>query len=260
MAKYFRLALETALELKTQEIITNETDMNTIKTKLIAGTMTLALARTAFRLYAGDSQAERYALHSTAYTSASPSAGGFPIGQLYLGADAGLALQQDVTIKDSGGSKISFDPGTRVDVAVGYHFTDAWAAEFQTGVVYNSIDKIAGISLDSQGLSASLYEIPLMANVTYTLPVRERFSAYLGAGVGGVVGLFHGESPGETTDHTDFTFGYQGIAGIKYALNERMHVGLVYKFLGTTDHDLGSGEKSEGTRTHSVLVAFTLKF
>src|SRR6266446_6795208 len=118
MAKYFRLALETALELKTQEIITNETDMNTIKTKLIAGTMTLALARTAFRLYAGDSQAERYALHSTAYTSASPSAGGFPIGQLYLGADAGLALQQDVTIKDSGGSKISFDPGTRVDVAV----------------------------------------------------------------------------------------------------------------------------------------------
>ena len=234
--------------------------MNTIKTKLIIGIATLALAGTAFHLYAGDSQGEWYATHPTAYTSPSSSAGGFPTGRLYLGADAGLALQQEVTIKDSGGAKISFDPGARFDVAVGYHFTDAWAAEFQTGVIYNSIDKIAGISLDSQGLSANLYQIPLMANLSYTLPVRERVSAYLGAGVGGVVGVFHGEGGGESTDHTDLTFGYQGILGLKYALNDKMGLGLAYKFLGTTDHDFGSGVKSEGTRTHSVLVAFTIKF
>ena len=234
--------------------------MNTIKIKLIIGTATLALVGTAFHLYAGDSQGEWYATHPTAYTSPSSSSGGFPTGRLYLGADAGLALQQDVTIKDSGGAKISFDPGARFDVAVGYHFTDAWAAEFQAGVIYNSIDKIAGISLDSQGLSANLYEIPLMANLTYTLPVGERFSAYLGAGVGGVVGVFHGEGGGESTDHTDLTFGYQGILGLKYALHDKMGLSLAYKFLGTTDHDFGSGVKSEGTRTHSVLVAFTIKF
>src|SRR5262249_31706383 len=63
--------------------------------------------------------------------------------RFYVRGDAGVALLQDATIKHTGGAKLSFNPGGRFDVSVGYPVSEFWNAEFQTGVLYNSIDKIA---------------------------------------------------------------------------------------------------------------------
>ena len=235
----------------------NAIEITITRTTILAAIAAVALVGVPADLQGGEGAVSGLHIETAALMGPEHSA-----NKLYFGADAGLALQQDVTVKDTGGAKISFDPGLRLDVAVGYHFTEALAAEFQTGVIYNSIDKYGGVSLSSVGVSSDLYQIPLMANVIYKLPVGRTVTAYLGAGVGGVYSDFYTDvyGYGVGIHTTDFTFGYQGIAGVKYAINDRMDLGIAYKFLGTTDHDLGSGAKSDGTMTHSVLVAFTLKF
>jgi opacity protein-like surface antigen len=168
-------------------------------------------------------------------------------------------LQQDLTLKDTGGAKMTFDPGVRFDVSLGYHLTKALAADFQTGFIYNSVDRIAGTSLSDIGASADFYQIPLLLGLSYTVPIHGPIKGFLGAGLGGVISRFSGNSSGGNIDHTDFTFGYQGVAGIKYEFNDRMDVGLAYKFLGTTDHDFGSGTKSDGTMAHCIMVSFQMK-
>jgi opacity protein-like surface antigen len=177
----------------------------------------------------------------------------------YLGFDAGVALVQDLTIK-SAGFKTTFDPGLRFDIRAGYQVTEGFSVELQSGLIYNSMDQAGGISLSSIGASSDLYQIPLMVNAIYNFKLGEPFSFYLGAGLGGVVGDFQRSAFGSSSDNWDTTFGYQAMAGFKYAFDSGWELGLGYKFLGTTEHDLGSGFKSDGTKTHSVLLAFSHKF
>jgi len=186
-----------------------------------------------------------------------------PYHRFYVRGDAGVAFMQDATIKNTGGAKLSFDPGPRFDVSVGYPVSQYWHAEFQTGFIYNTIDQIAGIQLSSAGASGHLMQVPVMANFIGTLPIRGPVTAYAGAGAGGVAQLYHGESSTGTDDKTAWSFGYQALAGVNYAITARMDVGLAYKFLGTSEHDLGflaPGLESRGNYTHSVLATFTFKF
>src|SRR5438128_9608530 len=139
-------------------------------------------------------------------------------GRAYLGFDAGLGLQQDLTFRDDAGNraKASFNPGLRFDLAGGFQFNEAWGLEFQTGLIYNSVDNLSGAFLPDVGSSMDVMEIPLMVNVRYHLPLHGPFSAYVGAGVGGVETLFWLSTPGFSSEKSDLTFGYQGIVGVKY--------------------------------------------
>jgi opacity protein-like surface antigen len=98
-----------------------------------------------------------------------------------------------------------------------------------------------------------------MLDVFYTFPRSGRLQGYIGGGLGGVYGVFTGNGTGLLGFQTDFTFGYQAIAGVKYSLSERCDIGIGYKFLGTSDHDLGGGISMDGTMTHSLLAAITIK-
>ncbi len=181
-----------------------------------------------------------------------------PAGKAYMRLDAGVALQQDLTIKDSGGAKISYDTGFRFDVIGGGRFNESWSAEVEVGLIHNSVKTIGGVPLSSTGDSLDHYQIPMMVNVVYKLPFRGRFSAQVRAGIGGVYSLFWGGNIFNSS--TDLTFGYQGMLGVNYAITKRWDLGLAYKFLGTTDHDLGFGGKTDGTRSHALLAAATLNF
>jgi len=176
----------------------------------------------------------------------------------YISFDAGAAFQQDIIINEKKKKKISFDTGFRFDVAAGVPFSDSWSAEVETGVIYNSVRSIGGERLDSETGSLDLYQVPAMLNVIYKLPVHGPLTAHVGVGVGAVYSVFWAGNVFNSTE--DLTFGYQGMLGLKYAIGPRWDFGLTYKCLGTTEHDLGDGIKSDGTMTHSILAAFTLHF
>ncbi|HXR49061.1 MAG TPA: outer membrane beta-barrel protein [Candidatus Limnocylindrales bacterium] len=188
-------------------------------------------------------------------------------GKVYLSFDAGVALQQDITMSDTIGDSetITFDPGARLDCQLGYNFTKNWAAELEIGLAANQVKN--SVFLGTDFMEVDWVELPIMVNVIYTQPLGRHFSAYVGGGLGGVFSDYSNEFGGTT--ESDSTFGFQALAGIKFAINERWDIGVGYIFLGTTDHDVGPGWdsngnptefKSDGTMTHSVLLALTCKF
>jgi opacity protein-like surface antigen len=190
-----------------------------------------------------------------------------PTGKLYAGFDAGAAFQQDIRLYDTIGDSetVSMGTGVRLDCQLGYNFTPNWAAELEIGLIANDVNN--SVILGTDFMDVTFVEMPIMANVIYTRPLGRHFSAYIGGGVGGAFSSYGNEFGGTTA--SDTTFAFQGLAGLKYTINERWDLGVTYKFLGTTEHDVGPGFdsngnetefKSSGTMTHSVLLALTCKF
>jgi opacity protein-like surface antigen len=232
-----------------------------ITTTIATATTTLTLAVIPSSVRAADSQMEWRLTHPAADFSPGVEVAGSAGDQegFHLGAEAGLALMQDLTLKDTGGARMSFDPGARLDLSFGYHFTNGISYGFGAGFIYNSVDRIAGISLGDAGASADFYQFPLLVDLNYTHTIHGPIKGFFGGSMGAVIGRFSASSPGGDINHTDYTFAYQGMAGIKYELNDRMDLGLTYKFLGTTDHSFGSGIKSGGTMAHCIMVCFQMK-
>jgi len=181
--------------------------------------------------------------------------------QYYLDVDAGVSLVQDLNIK--GGNTIELNPGARIDGAFGWQFSKQFAAEFNTGLTLNSIDKIGGVAVSSYGGSADIYQIPLLVNLVYTLPMQGKINPFVGIGGGGIATIADMQTPLGNVNDTDFTFGYQGFAGVGWALSDRADIALAYKFMGSLDHNWSSGGvtlKTDAMFTHSILLSFRWKF
>jgi opacity protein-like surface antigen len=244
--------------------------MKTIKNKTLIGAAALAGTCLLPNAYA---QPNAYSYDTPARTTyAGMPAGGYrsPLeGKLYLGFDAGVALQQDVTISDSIGDseKITFDPGVRLDCMLGYQFTEHWAAELEFGLIANQVKHSYALGTDYY--SVTYFQFPVLVNGIYTLPLNKSksCSVYFGAGIGGVFSRYMDEYGDETPSES--AFAYQGLAGFRWAINPQWELGLGYKFLGTAEHDVGGGWdsngnptefKSDGTMSHSILATLTFRF
>lgn len=181
--------------------------------------------------------------------------------EFYLNVDAGASMIQDVNIK--GGNTIELNPGARIDGAFGWQFSKPLAVEFETGITLNSVDKIGGVAVSSYGGSADLYQIPMLVDLVYTPPIQGKIKPFLGVGGGGIATVADMQTPLGNLNDTDFTFGYQAIAGVRGALSKRAEIGLTYKFMGSLDHSWSSGGvalKTDAMFTHSLLLSFRWKF
>lgn len=240
--------------------------MKTSLNQIFTGAFCLAIAAPALRLHGQPYDYQYYPPPA----GARPGGYATPFnGKMYLGFDAGVALQQDITITDTIGDsdKASFDPGARLDMMVGYQFTRNWAAEFEMGLIANDVSHSYVLGTDYDRVT--YLQLPMLVNGIYTLPLNKSksCSVYFGAGVGGVFSKYTNEWGGETPG--DSAFAYQGLAGFKWAFRPRWEAGVAYKFLGTTGHDVGPGWDSngnpteftsDGTMTHSILATLTVKF
>ena len=191
------------------------------------------------------------ALNSTALAADSTNKG-------FLAFDGGVSYSQSTTFHGAdGNSRVSFDSGLRFDIRGGVEPESGLGFDLDLGVIYCPLKQNP---LLVEGGSLDLYEIPMMVDLTYTLPRFGPFRAYLGGGIGGVYGVWTGNGTSLFGFTTDITFGYQGTAGIKYQINDRCDLGVAYRFLGTTGHDLGSGISMDGTLTHSFMAVVNFKF
>lgn len=187
---------------------------------------------------------------------------GFFSDRGYLGFSGGVALQQNITLQDDEGqsAEATFNPGFHLDFTAGLETPKGWAFEFETGVIHNSFDEIGGVSLSSTGDNLQMLAVPFLFNVLIRPKISESLTACVGVRAGGVATTFYSEYGFFDTYSSDFAFGYQALAGFNYQAAENWDIGLAYKFLGTTDHDLGFGVKSGGTFTHSFLICVRFRF
>jgi opacity protein-like surface antigen len=225
--------------------------MKTTHIILLTGAVTLALAGSVSSLQAQSSSPAYYdPPYSNAPVGAAPGRYyATPLsGKVYLGFDAGAAWQQDITIRDTIGDsdKVTFDTGARLDCQLGYNFTTNWAAELEVGLIISPVKNSAFLGTDF--MEVDLVELPVMVNVIYTQPLGRHFSACAGGGVGGAFSHYENEF-GETTS-SESAFAFQGLAGIKYAIAGP----------GSDSQGNETQFKSDGTMTHSFLLALTGKF
>lgn len=198
------------------------------------------------------------------------------VGSWYIGVDGGVNFQQDAFTTFSQGlfsGEARFAPGEQVDLKVGYNLNTWSAIELGAGFVHNSISSIGADSVSD----VDFYQVPIFANIVLSRAIFQNWSVYAGGGVGGVVsqwdcGLLARSNfpfppilyPGHADSETDFLFGYQVLAGVKYDIGKRWDVTVGYKFLATPEgHDWtinGMDVKTDPTMSHSVFAALIYKF
>ena len=239
--------------------------MKTVKMRLLTGTAALAAINWAAGLQAQSFLPDFYA--APHYSGSDHAYLSSTSGKVYFGFDGGAAFQQPINLYDSIGDneKVTYGTGVRLDLEMGFNVTPNWAVELETGLIINPVKN--SFVLGTDFMNVELVEVPLMANVIYTRPLGRHFSVYLGGGLGGAFSDYENDFGGTTEGDT--TFAFQGLAGLKYTFGERWDVGVTYKFLGTTKHDVGPGFdslgnptefKSDGTMTHAVLLALSCRF
>lgn len=199
-------------------------------------------------------------------------------GQFYFKADAGGVWSDDVDLDEfpglASGLEAELETGVRFGMAGGYHFTDWFAAEVETGYYGQFLDGIRGAPTVSVH-DSSLSNVPLLANVVLAWPNRSRLVPYVGAGAGVSFTVFTADAitDGSTFvldgTESDAVFAYQGFAGLRYQLNEQMDLGLTYRYFTSdgADYDVddvftgGSRDIELGrVQTHSISLTFTLRF
>lgn len=196
--------------------------------------------------------------------------------RFYLRADIGGTSTKDVELREFfgqalvPGSEISLDPGVRVGVRAGYGITDWFAAEVETGVTANDIDTITGATR----AEGSLASVPLLLNARFHVPDNSRVSPYVGAGIGLASTLLTADRitiGGTSLDGStaDVTLAFQAFAGIDFAINDTMSLGVEYRYFHADKSNM-SADITVGTptdrvkigdiQTHSLSVAFKLRF
>jgi hypothetical protein len=141
---------------------------------------------------------------------------------------------------------------------MGGRFNQSWGMDVDLGLVYNAMKPVPNpFTGESEGLD--MFQIPMILSLTYRLPFHGPLDVYGGFGVGPVLGIYSGGGTSIIGINNDWSFGYQATLGFKYALSDKCDFGIAYKFLGTTDHDMGRF-KTDGTLNHSLLATLTWKF
>jgi opacity protein-like surface antigen len=196
--------------------------------------------------------------------------------KFYLKGDLGAAWTMETSLADISRStgpqsgEVTFDTGARFGAVGGYKVTDWFAVEAELGLCVSPLRSAEGLA---PTVSGELFNLPFLANVHFQYPNRSRFTPYVGGGVGGSIALLHADpivlSRNEiftvfrTLQGTESTvvFAYQAFAGVEYALNRNMSVGLEYHFFGTTGPEWDAFQIRFGaTEVHSASVSFSYRF
>jgi opacity protein-like surface antigen len=199
----------------------------------------------------------------------------------YFRVNVGPSIPQDGHLTDYGGltsgNAVSYDVGLMMDFVGGYAFNKWAAVELEVGWNFNEIGSIQGFSQSD----TFFYNFPILANLVLQYPIpRTRIVPYVGGGVGGSATIFDTDGlyfpAGSFTptsvfgSDSDFVFAYQAFAGLQVELNDKMLLGLGYRYFfsdrssysypplvyGFPNLNLGLSE----FQAHTVTVWFTMKF
>lgn len=183
----------------------------------------------------------------------------------YVGADIGGTVAESTRLKEfpdaPPGGTVKFNPGIRLGLNAGYRFNDWLSLGLDTGVMANEV-KDSDITVS---------QVPMMANVELSLPNRSPLEPFIGGGPGFSASAIYVNddrlNTGSDVDGSaaDVVFAWQAYGGVRYNLNDRMSVGIIYRYFSAeeaewdvrrTSQDIRFGE----ARVHSFSASFTFKF
>ena len=156
-------------------------------------------------------------------------------GQYYIGGQAGwtgLPYQTD-TIDHLGSVPVEFSAGYNVGVRGGYQL-GPWRFEEEYSYRHNNV---AEYDQNTKGLSGNRHTNSIMTNVLYDLSTGWPITPHIGVGIG-AMNVFDGlrvPGRGQLFNDSNWQFGYQAIAGVRYEINALFALDLDYRYLATTE-------------------------
>ena len=217
--------------------------------------------------------------------------------------DVGVEMTQDVNIGNISstsnstglnGAQLKLNTGMRFDLGVGYDVTSWFSVEATAGLIWNSVDSVSGTVTDTtggfiggdlplSGGSGNIYNIPIMFNGKFRIPITKEANSpeiVLGGGIGAlwsdadINSITTANIPGLEASVTgnSWAFAYQATAGVDWKLGNNLHLGIAYAFLGTTELNYGKTSfntnlvvgvadvKADALYTHSILATLRYEF
>ncbi len=188
-------------------------------------------------------------------------------GSFYIGGEGGwtsLENQKATAVGLSG--TVHADDGFNVGGRAGYMW-GPWRFEEEVNYRRNGLSSLSAGGL-STPMSGHLSSTAIMTNVLYDFSLNSPFSPHLGAGIGAVNIDASGSIPagGVSVTGSDWEFGYQAIAGVRYNINPSLAFDLDYRYFATTDATLkasGAGLSTPiktGYSTHNLVASLSFIF
>ena len=184
---------------------------------------------------------------------------------MYVTYEVGGVFQQASTMRlgPGGSAGVSYYPGARADVGLGYNFNSWLAANVSGGFMWNSINNFAGVPLHTSGQDVNIYSFPILAGATLKLPNRTHFVPFLGIAGGANISEFFLNGGGTTGNDHDVEPAVQVQAGVNYAINESASLGVDYKFMATRDQSYqitGNNITLSGIYIHGIFAILSINF
>ena len=176
----------------------------------------------------------------------------------YAAAAFGGNFLMDAKIKDADGIEFKFKNGIGLNIGVGYQLCETLAVEVRSGVLWNEIKGFNETSMieNITGGDGDVYQIPLMASLIYSIPISEKLSIGLKAGVGIQWTDFNASnievsSPGVQSsfgsyDHTSTAFRWEVGFQLANQIAHNVRIGGGVLFSGTSSVSLGTATVTGG--------------
>jgi OmpA-OmpF porin, OOP family len=199
---------------------------------------------------------------------------------VYLRGEAGLSLPLAMNASGTAGPNFTASPdmGPIVGGAVGLRLSPIrieLGLDFMrhdAGSLHFTSDGGLGVAAGTGNLSGrtvsaggTVHNVPVMANLYYDFDTGTPLEVYLGIGVGLSDLSLHDVSTAGARlfDGSDLVFAYQPMIGVDYALNDRLSIGLQYRYFATTAasfHDTAGHAFSVASASHNILATITYSF
>ena len=219
-----------------------------------------------------------------AFSWADAQAQWFPLptgpGTIYFGVEggySGLDSSSGHIVGTSVAVREHWDDGFNVGARAGYEW-GPWRFEEEFRFQQNGLTSFGvgpvtltrGVNGAFGTVSGDHNTYAIMTNAIYDFAglgwFGPAFSPHIGVGIGAVelrdgvrvVGI------GNVSHTTDWEFGYQAIAGIRYNINPALAFDLDYRYLGTTDptfrSNFGGIRYTSEESSHNVVASLTMRF
>lgn len=218
------------------------------------------------------------ALQKMDYTNADPKDYDENLGALEgfaFRTATGVAFQQPLSGRDSNGlfgngqagyNKLVFQPGIRFDLEPSYNVTDWFRVGLEAAFIYNQLHSatINGTSIYNGGSTignGGLYQIPVLANVSFHFPSDGPVRGYIGGGTGATWNVLQ-ISAGGGSPYTSYQWNYawQVTAGVTYCIAPGLDLDIAYKMLSNPSPNFNNMNSFKSSYNHAAEIGLAWRF
>jgi len=192
-----------------------------------------------------------------------------PMEGFVLRSAVGVSYQQPLSGRSGSGQiydKWVFQPGIRFDLEPGYNVNDWFRVGLETSFIYNQIHSI---SLNNEVLynggrnlgNGGFYQVPVLANVTFTYPTEGPIRGYLGGGIGGAWDVLQASSdPDGAYTSYQWNFVWEVTAGFTYNVAPGLDLDIAYKLLSTPNPNFQDEGHYQASFNHTAEIGLAYRF